>query len=265
MKSRSVKMTIWALLMSACLGVLPAFSYGGYTYFNDGGTHNIDYLISPHVYVDYEAPGMQTTVNLLAGGSVGQGSGWNLYGYNDCHINVSGGAIGGYLYAFDNSQVDISGGWIGEGLEALDNSQVVFSGGTIGRELHAHGSSQVDISGGTIDFHLYTYDNSQVNISGGTIGSSYLLVENSSVLSIEGSDFAVDGQLFGYGELSSIYGGSWLDEGWRRLTGTLASGGTIDNDFAIGHDASIVLIPEPATLLLLGLGGLALLRNRRFR
>ena len=77
-----------------------------------------------------------------------------------------------------------------------------------------------------------------------------------------GSDFAVDGQPVGYGELTSVYGGGWNNEPWRRLTGKLDNGDTIDNDFRIGYDAKIVLTPEPATLLLLGLGAVMVRRKR---
>jgi len=46
------------------------------------------------------------------------------------------------------------------------------------------------------------------------------------------------------------------------MTGTLASGDIINNQFRIGNTAKIVLIPEPATFLLLGLGGLARIFHR---
>ena len=49
------------------------------------------------------------------------------------------------------------------------------------------------------------------------------------------------------------------------MTGTLLSDDPINTQFRISENAKIVLVPEPATLLLLGLGGLALLRDRRFR
>jgi len=91
-----------------------------------------------------------------------------------------------------------------------------------------------------------------------------LWLSDQSLIQIFGYDFSVDGQPFSYGELTSILGGDPYDEPFRHLTGTLLSGEAIDCDFRIGDDAKIILaIPEPATVLLLGLGGLALRRKCR--
>jgi len=283
--------------------------------FNDGGVHNIDYLIDDDVLVDYQASGMKTTVNLFDGGRIN----YMLQALEDSHINISGGKIGGpYFYAYDRSkvnisggsicyrfyadnnsqvsisggqfyylfahgssqidmtggafhydffaydtsQIDIVGGRIGFSLYGLNNSNISISGGTIGNHLYARDKSQIDITGGLIGFSLYANNNSQVSISGGLI-SNELIADNSSVLTIYGSDFAVDGLDFGYGELTSILGGGWNDEPARYLTGTLLSGDLLNNDFYIGHDASIVLIPEPATLLLLGLGAVMVMLKRK--
>jgi hypothetical protein len=62
------------------------------------------------------------------------------------------------------------------------------------------------------------------------------------------------GTPLGYCEITSILGGNYENEPLRRLTGTLANGDIINNQFRIGETAKIVLVPEPATLLLLGLG-----------
>lgn len=86
-------------------------------------------------------------------------------------------------------------------------------------------------------------------------------IDDSATLTIYGSDFAFDGQPFGYGELTSILGGSYSNEPSRHLSGTLANGNSIDNDFYIGSDVSIVLTHEPSMLLLLGLGSLMLARR----
>ena len=257
--------------------------------FNDGGVWDIDYEINDDVWVDYLRPGMQTTVNLLAGGSIIDflPHEYNmLQAFEDSRINIPGGLIT-YLRAYDSSQVNLSGGSISYcqayGNQAFGNNRINISGGSINAHLEAFGNSQMSISGGSINC-LETFADSRVNISGGSFvnnslyvysnsevdifGGSFqrdLRVRDNGILTIHGSDFAVDGTPFGYGELTSIFGGYWDNEPYRHLTGTLFSGESIANDFRIALDAKIVLVPEPATLLLLGLGGLALLRNRRSR
>ena len=252
---RNKSLTIWVVVMSVCLGVVPAF---GWTQFKDGWTHDITTTINDDVWVDYQAPGMETTVNWLGGGAMPFG--YELHGYNDSHINMFGGSIGGYLRSYDNSHVNVSGGSIYQ-LWTYDNSQVNVSGGSIGHNLWAYDNSQVNVSGGSIGNRLWTYDNSQVDFSGGLVNGE-LVTEYSSELTIHGSDFAVDGQLFGFGELASILGGHYGNEPSRRLTGTLSNGDPLDNEFYIGDDAKIVLTPEPTTLLLLGLGALMSRRKR---
>jgi hypothetical protein len=235
---------VFVLLMFVVVSCFCLSTADATIYFDDGQTHNIDYVINDHVWVDYQSSGMQTTINLLSGGSI----------------------TGTYdLEAYDNSRINISGGSIGADLRTYDISQVIISGGMIGSYILAQGNSQMTISGGSIGFNLHAYNSSQVTISGGTIGNEILAgtgVGHESVITILGSDFAIDGQSIGYGELTSVLGGHYFNEPSRRLTGTLASGDLIDNVFYIGGESSIVLAPEPAALLLLGLGAVMLRRKR---
>ncbi|MBL7152213.1 MAG: PEP-CTERM sorting domain-containing protein [Phycisphaerae bacterium] len=221
----------------------------------DGAIHNIDYYLNDDVEVDYRAPGLKTELNIIAGA--------NIYGYvvgcEDSIINIRGGHMD-KASARDNSRVTVSGGVLHD-FEAHDNSQVTISGGSIRWGFHANESSQITISDGAISSDFRASDNSQVIVSGGFFRGELLLYDT-ALLTIEGSDFAVDGTDVGYIELTSINGFGYRYEPSRLLTGTLLNGDVLDSYFRIGNSAKIVLVPEPTTLLLLGLGGLALRRRR---
>ena len=309
---RKQSVTIWLMVGVLCMSSSQVM---GWIQYNDGGTYDINTTIDDDVWVDFQTPGMYTTVNLLTGGAIG--SSYDLQAHEDSIINVSGGLISDNLYAYDNSQVNLFSGSIGNDLYAYDNSQVNISGGSIDGSVDTE-YCHVDIFGGSISRSVYAYDN-QVNISGGFIGreayadgnygqidisggsiggvrahgkghvnifsgsigavrTSYhgnvdifggsidsdLLLSESSILSIYGSDFAIDDIPVDYGNITSILGGNYLNEPSRTLTGILASGELLDSNFYIGHDASIILnpVPEPATLLLLGIGSFFLRRKR---
>jgi hypothetical protein len=280
--------TIWLVAVVLFLAACPAL---GVVEFKDGWTHNIDYAIYDDVWVDYQAPSKYTTVNWLAGA-------WTqfLIGYGHSKINFRGGSVH-WLSSRDSSQANISGGQIQE-LDCFDSSQVRISSGFMDGllsygssrvniygsgidNIHSYGSSEVNIHGGWIDnihgcdssriniygggyiyYGLEGYDSSQISITGGSIHGDLKLWGGK--IQISGSDFAVDGQSVGYGELTSILGHWPEDEPLRHLTGKLLSSELINNDFYIGYNARIILIPEPATMALLGIG-LLFLRKRQER
>ena len=217
-------------------------------YFDDGAVHNINYFTNDNVWVDWDAPGMQTTVNLLDGGYIATGS--ELHGYNESYMNV----FGGYTYTLrvhDNTQVDITGGRA-QLFYAYDNTQVDITGGIVSQFM-GQDNTRVDITGGSIG-HWSLSQNAYTKRSGGDTIAGFLTLQQSSILTLVGSNFTVDGQLFGYGELSSINGWYPSSEPFRTLTGTLADGGLINYQFRIGHEAKIVLTPLPSAVILGGLG-----------
>jgi hypothetical protein len=322
---KNARMTI--CLVAAVLVTATGQGFG-WTQYKDGGTHNISSTINDDVWVDYLAPGMQTTVNLLNGGYIP--SPYKLQGYNDSRINMSGGSVGdlyaynssqvtmnsgsvSILWAHDNSQVTMNSGSVSNlwtqdssqvtmnngsvsNLQTMDSSQVTMnsgsvnnfwaysgqvtmSGGSVSGNLWAYSSSQVTMNSGSVN-NFWAYDSSRITMSGGSVSGvlgvhhsslvnwsggsveQYLEVGEMAALTIYGSNFAIDGIPFVSGEITSILGGSYSSEPFRRLTGTLANGDIINNQFQIGDYASITLIPEPASLLLLVLGGILAIRKK---
>jgi len=260
---KKLRMTIWIVTTVLMMAVGQSFGTPIIIQFKDGGTHNINYTIDQDVMVDYLAPGMQTTVNLLNGGDIRDP--YKLQGYNASRINISGGEVHN-LYAYDSSQVTMSGGSV-YNLYASDSSQITMSGGSgsvgYSKNLYATDNSQITMSGGSMSY-LWAQDNSQVTMSGGIIGESIALY-GQAIFAIDGTNFAIDGTPFGYGEITSIFGGSYSNDPFRRLTGTLANGDIINNQFRIGETAKMVLIPEPASAAIMTLAGLFFALKRKQR
>ena len=264
----------------------------GLVRYEDGGTYNIISTINDDVWVDFDVPGMGTTVNLNSGGEI-----YHLKAYNNSlvnvfdgliqhsldaldssRVNVSGGTIMTGVFATSNSQLNISGGLIKSGLNAQCSSKITISGRQIDDSLVAYADSQIFITGGYIGSHLSVHHRGEVTISGGTIqgfvqnnGSKQITISGGSIggeiwagdgnnddgiIMFAGSDFAINGLSVGYGQYFHSDFASGI------LTGTLFNGGTLNNDFYINDNASIVLTPEPATLLLLGFGAL-IIRKRK--
>ena len=171
---------------------------------------------------------------------------------NNSTIDISAGHVQS-LFTYSNAKVNVSGGQT-DYLQVRDNGVATMSDGKID-ELDLYDNSTVHISGGSItgDWGLRAFDSSTVDISGGLIEEIW--AEWLTFITITGHNFELgkglwlDGdELWGTGTLS----GQWLD-------GTEWSTEIVRND----ETATILLIPEPATVMLLGLGGLALRRRQR--
>jgi hypothetical protein len=181
--------------------------------------------------------------------------------YDTSHLTVSMETSLLEVRAFDNSTLTLSGGFvnrvraedeslteISEGdidiLDASGNSTVEITMGFI-EHLDASGNSTVEITMGFIEY-LNVSDNAQVDILGGHI--CRIIAHDLGLIRLSGSEFNYD-----YGYITDTSG---------TLTGTLLSGEEIHFDFYLSNDAAILLVPEPTTLLLLGMGGL-LIRKRK--
>jgi len=202
--------------------------------FDDGGVHNIDWHIDIeeeyHVYVRNG-----TTLNLLEEGFI-----HFLYVEDSSVVNVSNvlrtGAVS--MIAQDDSVINIYGGRITSILTALNRSTVNIYGGHIGFYINA-----------------------------GLDGVAYREIDT-SVVTFYGHHFAIDGVDVAYGEINISVGENDSVSGF--LTGILANGESIGGlpfqpNFYIYDNSRIVLAetaPEPATILLLGLGSLFLRKIR---
>jgi len=248
-------------------------------YFNDGGYHKIDYILDAQVYVDWSSPSVGTQLELVEGGGIAPGEGYgSISAFNDSQVTVSGGQIGWTLAALDRSKTNLTGGYLGceffsssintaymsggsvYAVVAYGNGSFDVSGGTVRWGLETQGSTQAVITGGNIA-RINCLDSSQMYISGGTIlGYIYAGYHSSasSLITFYGSDFAINGQPVALGEYASSY---CSHSG--QVTGTLTDGSLLNTSFGLKGNADILFIPEPATVLLLGLGGFVL--RRRYR
>jgi len=172
-----------------------------------------------------------------------------LYAYNSSAVNISGGSLD-YLYAYNSSAVNISGGSVHD-LYAYDSSTADVSGVSV-YSLYAYGSSTVSVTGGSVST-LRAYNTSAVEVSGGTVG--YLYVYNNGTVTLHGYDFRATAGLM-------LYGGRVLGTG--ILSGEWFDGTPWTVNISQNADGAIIrVVPEPATLSLLSLGGLAVLRRKK--
>jgi len=172
---------------------------------------------------------------------------------DSANLTVSSGNLGD-INASDSSIVNISGGNIDE-ITSRGNSTVNFSGVSLSGEFNAWGNSTVNISGGDMPY-LEASQNSRICISAGRINDQFRAEDNSTIL-IKGYDFSLSPGL------------SWGADGQTILgTGTLFGTWFNNTNFRIpisknDTTATIMAIPEPATLLLLTLGTFAIIKKRK--
>ena len=214
--------------------------------FEDGQEHTLDYTIDDFVEVRDGGPrGLEvpTTLNVVTNGQVLA----LLNCWDNSIVNVFDGFLNGAA-GRENSHINVFGGEIRE-LLGDNNSQITVSSGTVNTGIWTYDQSYAEVSGGLIPSVLVADDDSSIHLSGGVI-DYWLKTRGNSEITIYGSGFN-----YSYGSIPVSSG---------HLTGTLANGDPIDNDFHIYDNASIILIPEPATLLLLGFGAVIVRKTSKY-
>jgi len=238
----------------------------GIIYINDGIEHTIGHEMDGWLWVDHESPGTGTSLNIVPGGKISR-----LTAYEDSIIRINGGSISysssnmpdsGSLLAHDSSQIIMEYGSVNKYFDLADNSRAIIYGGSIGNRLHVGNGAQATVYNAGIA-RLGATQSGNVEFWDGSI-SSEIYAGHNATITIHGSDFMLDGNPVEYSTLTSLYGGLYYDEPVRYLSANTMSGGTITAKLYIGGGAEVILssIPEPATLLLLGMGGL-LIRKRK--
>lgn len=172
-------------------------------------------------------------------------------------IDMGGGVVD-ELLTFAFSTADIGGGLI-QKLEALDASTINISGGEVW-DLSAYDQSEISITSGEVAW-LYVSAGSEATVVNGEVGN--LWAEGSSTVDIIGYDLSYE-PYFSYDSTRQMWEGQltgyWQSEVPVPFSITTWDEGTYDQ--MVLHDLGpLPGIPEPGTLLLLGLGMLALRRR----
>lgn len=186
---------------------------------------------------------------------------------------------------FPGTHVELAAGGVVRGLIAFNNATISVTGGTVMGGLVATGNSQVSMISGDVGWYISVYRNASLTIAGGMVWSALrpdLRTNYNGTIYLEGTDFEVtdlngDTTILSNGDKLSDFASlvEWRPQGdiWDyytgTITGTLVNGTPLHSEFNISNTgfyegtADIVIIPEPATILLLGLGSVALLRKRK--
>lgn len=142
-------------------------------------------------------------------------------------------------------------------LKSYNYSSVINNGGTI-FSVETYNQSTLIINSGSIGWRAAVNDNSELHIYGGDLGE-WINAYDSGIIYLYGSNFTINGTILQSGDSLRDYAelDYWGDYYHDFISGIWNNGTPFFTGFNIERitDADIIVIPEPATMLLLGFGG----------
>jgi len=211
----------------------------------------------------YDTPPEHTSVNMVGGRvdvmwvydastlNMTGGRVSTLLGVESSTVNISGGAEVRSAGVWEFGTVNMSGGDV-EHVRTKDHTTMNISGGSVEYAVEVRDLGVLNMTGGQV--HVLTaFDSAFVNLLGGNISEMGIAERGGrkfdGVINVYGYDLVKtsSGGKYGHGQ---VYG-SWYED--TRFTIELRGSDTY---------SGIALIPEPTTLLLLGIGA-AIVRMRK--
>ena len=225
--------------------------------------------------------------------TVSEGTVYLLIASGTSHSSISGGSLSG-LYAYNASQVNFSGGTLIYNFLTFETSQATISGGSIGGKIYSGDSGMATrdsciitfvgtdfaINGTPVGYGEYdTMGADWIHgtltgtlADGGAINKEFYIYDDSKIVlapipTLPG-DANNDGVVSAddYASVQANFG----DTGTPGLPGDANLDGLVSaDDYAsvqsnFGATAGGIPVPDPATLSLLALGGLVMLRHRKY-
>ncbi len=232
-------MRTFAVILFVCSGLL-----WGRVDFRDNQIHVVDYEINDFVRLDYNSPETLTQLDIVEGGNIVDG----LSGCNNSIINLYAGQIGGNLDANDSTKLSVYGGIVKGVIEGRDNSYTIIEDVLLEHQLRSYENGRITVRGGTFEKEIF---------------AGYSFGEHSSLIEFVGYDFKINGTPVEYGDFASNYSLPGIDNHGivylaGTLTGTLVNGDSLNNHFFLYDNADITFIPEPCSLALFALAGVAM-------
>ena len=213
----------------------------------------------------YDTPPNHTTVTMVGGGVD------VMYPYDSTTLNVTGGNVA-TVGAMGSSTVNISGEAQIRSIGVGEWSTVNISGGGI-EDVTARSYGTLNMSGGSVEGSVDVRDFGMLNMTGGEM--SRLSVAEKAVVNLSGGlitegivgarrwffETDVTINFYGYDLVKTSSGGKY---GAGQIYGFYPDGSQFTVDIGGISHTCIKLIPEPSTILLLALGGLAVrMREQR--